>query len=87
MKSLSLASVKKLFSKQNMKALMVVTVLLFALMVVTQFSARSLEGFEANSSNFDSTLGTSGKSLSYFTRIGAHIAPLSNQLGKKFLNQ
>ena len=66
MKSLSLASVKKLFSKQNMKALMIVIVLLFALMVVTQFSARSLEGFEANSSNFDSTLGTSGKKLVLF---------------------
>ena len=66
MKLLSLTSIKKLFSKQNMKALMVVMVLLFTIMVVSQFSSRSLEGFEANSSNFNSTLGTSGKKLVLF---------------------
>ena len=66
MKSISINSIKKLFSKQNMKALMVVTVLLFTMMVVSQLSARSLEGFEANSSNFNSTLGNSGKKLVLF---------------------
>ena len=66
MKSLSLSVVKKLFSKQNMKALMVVVVLLFTVMVVSQFNAHTLEGFEANSSNFNSTLGNSGKKLVLF---------------------
>lgn len=66
MKSLSLASVKKLFSKQNMKALMIIAVLLFTIMVIEQFSSGHFEGFETNAANFNSTLGNSGKKLVLF---------------------
>lgn len=68
MKFPSFASIKKLFNKKNMKSLMIVMVILFVLMVVIQFlrARSSLEGFEANASNFESTLGTSGKKLVLF---------------------
>ena len=57
---------KKLFSKKNMKALMIITVLLFTILVIRHFVNASTEGFETSCSNFESTLGNSGKKLVLF---------------------
>ena len=56
----------KLFSKKNMKALMIITVLLFTILIVRHFFNASIEGFETSTSDFNSTLGTSGKKLVLF---------------------
>ena len=66
MKKAFLQLPSKIFSKKNMKALMIITVILFTILVIRHFFNTSVEGFEANASNFESTLGTSGKSLVLF---------------------